>query len=134
MEVTTHARLLTISLASNQGSLLNRSHKSGYNINYVSIKYGKNHVLRMIKTMSKKVQINFDDGALDVIERLKEATGTTTTGDVIRDALSLYEWARREYEQGRKIGTIENGRGVREVILPFELRGNLKSSGNKQEK
>jgi hypothetical protein len=84
--------------------------------------------------MSKKVQINFDDGALDVIERLKEATGTTTTGDVIRDALSLYEWARREYEQGRKIGTIENGRGVREVILPFELRGNLKSSGNKQEK
>jgi hypothetical protein len=76
--------------------------------------------------MPKKVQVNFDDGALDVIDRLKDATGSNA-GDVIRDALSLYEWARQQYEEGKKVGTIADGKGVSEVILPFELRGMLKS-------
>ncbi|MGF1603167.1 MAG: hypothetical protein ACFCU8_14315 [Thermosynechococcaceae cyanobacterium] len=81
--------------------------------------------------MSKKVQVNFDDGALDVIDRLKDATDSNA-GDVIRDALSFYEWARQQYEEGRKVGTIKDGKGVSEVILPFELRGMLKQS-NKEE-
>ena len=71
--------------------------------------------------MAKKVQVNFDDGALEVIERLKEATGSNA-GDVIRDALSFYEWARQQYDDGKKVGTIENGKGVSEVVLPFELK------------
>jgi hypothetical protein len=75
--------------------------------------------------MPKKVQVNFDDGALEVIELLKEATGSSA-GDVIRDALSFYEWARQQYMDGKKVGTIDHGRGVSEVILPFELRGMLK--------
>ncbi|NCJ08249.1 hypothetical protein GS597_17390 [Synechococcales cyanobacterium C] len=77
--------------------------------------------------MSKKIQVNFDDGALEVIERLKQAT-SANAGDVIRDALSFYEWARQQYDAGRKVGTIENGKGVSEVILPFELRGMLRAS------
>jgi hypothetical protein len=68
--------------------------------------------------MSKKVQVNFDDRALDVIERLKAATGSNA-GDVLRDALSFYEWARQQHVEGKKVGTIENGKGVSEVILPF---------------
>jgi hypothetical protein len=82
--------------------------------------------------MSKKVQVNFDDGALEVIERLKDATGSNA-GDVIRDALSFYEWARQQYDDGKKVGTIENGKGITEVILPFELRGMLKPSPRKNE-
>jgi hypothetical protein len=81
--------------------------------------------------MSKKVQVNFDDGALEVIERLKDATGTNA-GDVIRDALSFYEWARQQYADGKKVGTIDHGKGVSEVILPFELRGMLKPSKSKE--
>jgi hypothetical protein len=80
--------------------------------------------------MPKKVQVNFDDGALDVIDRLKDATGSNA-GDVIRDALSLYEWARQQYTEGKKVGTIADGKGVSEVILPFELRGMLKSRPRK---
>jgi hypothetical protein len=83
--------------------------------------------------MSKKVQVNFDDGALDVIERLKEATGSNA-GDVIRDALSFYEWARQQHDEGKKVGTIENGKGVSEVILPFELRRKIKKSGQSEDK
>jgi Ribbon-helix-helix protein, copG family len=82
--------------------------------------------------MSKKIQVNFDDGALEVIDRLKEATGSNA-GDVIRDALSFYEWARQQYDQGKKVGTIQNGRGITEVLLPFELRGKLKSKSQKNE-
>jgi hypothetical protein len=81
--------------------------------------------------MSKKIQVNFDEGALHVIDRLKEATGSNT-GDVLRDALSFYEWARQQHEDGKKVGTIENGKGVSEVILPFELRGMLKSTSKKK--
>lgn len=82
--------------------------------------------------MPKKVQVNFDDGALAVIERLKDATGSNA-GDVIRDALSFYEWARQQYDDGRRVGTIENGKSVSEVVLPFELRGMLKPSLKKHE-
>jgi hypothetical protein len=82
--------------------------------------------------MSKKVQVNFDDGALEVINRLKDATGSNA-GDVIRDALSFYEWARQQYDDGKKVGTIENGKGVSEVVLPFELRSMLKPSQKSNE-
>jgi hypothetical protein len=83
--------------------------------------------------MSKKIQVNFDEGALEVIDRLKEAT-QSNAGDVIRDALSFYEWARQQHENGKTVGTIENGKGVNEVILPFALRGILKSSSKKKER
>lgn len=82
--------------------------------------------------MSRKIQVNFDDGALEVIERLKDATGSNA-GDVIRDALSFYEWARQQYDDGKKVGTIEHGKGVSEVVLPFELRGMLKPSQKRTE-
>ena len=67
--------------------------------------------------MARKIQVNFDDDALRVLDCLKEASNSNY-GDVIRNALGLYEWARREYAQGHSIGTIENGRAVREVVLP----------------
>jgi hypothetical protein len=69
--------------------------------------------------MPKKVQINFDDGAFAVIERLKEASGGDI-GCVIRDALSLFEWARQKVDDGMVIGAIKNGTAVAEVILPFK--------------
>jgi hypothetical protein len=72
----------------------------------------------------RKVQVNFHEGALEVIKRLQEATGGTM-GDVIRDALGLYEWAREQQEKGYTIGTIKKGKAVRELILPFQWRAKL---------
>jgi hypothetical protein len=98
-------------------------------------KNGYNHYIIIslwVSSMSKKIQVNFDDGALAVIERLKDATGSNA-GDVIRDALSFYEWARQQYDEGKKVGTIANGKGVSEVVLPFELRGMLKPAQKKNE-
>jgi hypothetical protein len=70
--------------------------------------------------MSQRVQVNFDDGAVEVIQRLGKATGSDAA-EVIRDALSLYDWARQQYEEGKKVASItKNGMGVMEVILPFK--------------
>ena len=66
----------------------------------------------------KKLQVNFDEGAMQIIENLKKATGGTAA-DVIRDALGFYEWARQQRENGLVVGTIRNGRAESEVLLPF---------------
>ena len=57
-----------------------------------------------------------------MIEQLKAASGHKTAADVIRNALALYEWARRENEAGRVVGSFQEGRPVREVLLPFITR------------
>ena len=80
--------------------------------------------------MARKIQVNFDDEALKVLDCLKDTT-KSNYGEVIRNALGLYEWARREYAQGHSIGTIENGRAVREVVLPqFETLKYAQASGS----
>jgi hypothetical protein len=61
--------------------------------------------------------LNFDDGAVKVLERLKSAT-QKSSGDVLQDALSLYEWARIQNSKGLRVGSIDSkGNGVNEVIL-----------------
>ena len=70
--------------------------------------------------MSKKIQVNFDDDALKVLDNLKDATRSNYT-DVIRNSIGLYEWARREYKRGNSIGVIKDGVAIREVVLPFTV-------------
>ena len=70
--------------------------------------------------MSKKIQVNFDDDALKVLDNLKDTTGGSYA-DVIRNAIGLYEWARQEYVKGNAIGVIKDGVAVREVVLPFAV-------------
>ena len=76
-----------------------------------------------VVTRPKKLQINFDAGAIATIERLKTASGSSSAADVIRDALGFYDWARKQRQAGLTIGTIRNGKAEAEVILPFDLRG-----------
>ncbi len=81
--------------------------------------------------MSKKIQVNFDDDAVNVLDTLKQAT-RSNYGDVIRDAIGLYEWARREYEQGNAIGVIKDGVAVKEVVLPFTVLSPKPSPNSKK--
>ena len=82
--------------------------------------------------MSKKIQVNFDDDAVEVLDILKKAT-RGNYGDVIRDAIGLYEWTRQEYEKGNAIGVIKDGVAIQEVILPFTVLS-LKHKHNNQKK
>ncbi len=67
------------------------------------------------------MQLNIDQQTLSVIEDLKKATGCNT-GEVMRDALSLYAWAKKYYKEGASIVTLKNGRIDREAVLPFKAR------------
>lgn len=66
----------------------------------------------------RKIEMEIDDSAVRVIEDLQEASGRSF-GDVILDALRLYDWARQQYQEGYSVGSISNGRGIKEVELPL---------------
>ncbi|HXU36464.1 MAG TPA: hypothetical protein VN937_08880 [Blastocatellia bacterium] len=65
-----------------------------------------------------QINMEIDDSAVRMIKRLQEASGGTF-GDVILDALRLYDWARQQYGEGYSVGSIINGRGIKEVDLPL---------------
>ena len=72
----------------------------------------------------KRVQVVFDDRALEVLERLQASTGGTVA-DVVRDALGFYDWAREETEQGKAVAVVDHANNrVREFILPFRRKSN----------
>ena len=71
--------------------------------------------------MSRKVQINFDDNAIQTIEGLQAATNETMAG-VLRDALGFYDWAYQQYKEGRAVGTMRDGLPDTEIILPFAMK------------
>lgn len=65
-----------------------------------------------------QINMEIDDSAVRMIKQLQEASGGSF-GDVILDALRLYDWARQQYEEGYSVGSISNGRGIKEVDLPL---------------
>lgn len=84
--------------------------------------------------MSKKIQVNFDDNALKVLDDLKDSSQGGSYADVIRNAIGLYEWARQECAQGNAIGVIKDGVAIKEVVLPFTVFSNPKPSPNTNHK
>jgi len=69
--------------------------------------------------MSNKVTLVGD--AVEVVERLKESTGQSTSG-VIRDALGFYDFARVQAEEGKQICTLRDGEPVAEVVTRFRRK------------
>ncbi len=78
--------------------------------------------------MQKKMQVNFNDDALLVLDKLRASTPQGTYASVIRDALSFYAWAHEESKEGNSIGAFKNGKVLTEVVLPFEFRESWHSS------
>ncbi len=73
-------------------------------------------------TDGKKVQVYFDERSLKIIEELQVASGSQSMAEVIRDALGLYNWTLRMSRKGYSIGTIKDGKPIKEVILAFNMR------------
>ena len=72
----------------------------------------------------KTVQVNFTDGAVRRIERLRHSYSdpdVVNPGNVIEDALALYEWALNETLKGRQLVSWKRGGGpVEQVVPPFQ--------------
>jgi IS1 family transposase len=72
--------------------------------------------------MSKRVQVVFDERAVEVLERLQASTGGSMA-DVVRDAVGFYEWAREQVEAGKSIAVVdERNNRIREFIMPFRRK------------
>lgn len=68
---------------------------------------------------TQRIQVVFDERALEVLEQLKESTGKSMA-DVVRDALGFYDWARQQVEAGKSVAIVDHeSNKVREFILPF---------------
>ncbi len=67
----------------------------------------------------KQITFNIDQQSLDVIEDLKEATGRNM-GDVMRDAISFYAWAKKQQYQGYNVGVIRRGGVYEKLTLLFK--------------
>jgi len=73
--------------------------------------------------MTKKIQVTFDDHAVEILETLKKASGAASNAQVLREAIGFYDWAREEIvEKGRKVGAMKKGDVVSEVHLKFHKK------------
>ena len=70
-----------------------------------------------------RIQLDLDEAGLELVEELKEMTGTRTYKDLFNNAITLLDWAVKQRSEGRLITSI-NGRGgdTRELVMPTLYR------------
>jgi metal-responsive CopG/Arc/MetJ family transcriptional regulator len=75
----------------------------------------------------KRLQFDFTDEALEVLDRLQQTTGLRTRAELIRQALRFLQWAVDETSNKNATLLVEKDGNVREVILPWAVSGPSKS-------
>lgn len=66
-----------------------------------------------------RIQVEFDDDGVSLIERLKMKTGISTYRDLFNNALALLDWAVRQRESGRMIFSADDlKKEYREMQMP----------------
>lgn len=69
--------------------------------------------------MRTRIQLDLPDARIRELDELMRACGITTRKDLFNYALTLFEWAIKEREQGRLVGSIAPDRGTfKEVVMP----------------
>jgi hypothetical protein len=69
----------------------------------------------------KRLQFDFTDEALEVLDRLQKSTGLHTRAELIRHALRFLQWAVDETNNKNATLLVERDGNVREVILPWTI-------------
>ena len=78
-----------------------------------------------------RFQFRFTKATENVLRSLQEETGATSMTEVIKNALVLYNWAKKTAEEGGDLFVIDNHGIIREVVLPFHME---KMQKNKESK
>src|SRR5208282_347078 len=72
----------------------------------------------MERTMVR-LQLEFPDTMVKVIEDLMSLTGLRTKKELFNNALTLFKWAIEERRAGRQIASLDGARGLyRELHMP----------------
>lgn len=65
---------------------------------------------------ARKIQVCFSPEMLRVVDALRAASGRRTVAEVVRDALTLADWCRRQRADGFVIAAVKGDR-VRELAF-----------------
>jgi hypothetical protein len=66
-----------------------------------------------------RIQIDVDDSGIQLLEKIKDATGVSTYKDLFNNAVTLFDWAIRQRAQGRVIASLdEKTKQYREITMP----------------
>lgn len=67
----------------------------------------------------RKLQLTVDDRTYRMLLSLQEASGASSMAEVIRQAVTLFDWARFQQDEGFTVGAFKDGVPAKEVVLPF---------------
>lgn len=65
--------------------------------------------------MAHRVQFDFSDEAYERLVKIRAASGATSNAEVVRDALSIYEWFIRQNKEGNTFKVVSSS-GQEKVV------------------
>lgn len=77
-----------------------------------------------------RIQFELPEARVQELEGLMRETGISTKKDLLNDALTLFQWAVRERQAGRKIASVdETNQRYKELAMPsLEAAANIARS------
>lgn len=63
-----------------------------------------------------RLQVEFTEEALTRVETMRSRTGARSSGEVVRNALRIYEWLLKQQDEGFRV-QLTNDKVVREIEL-----------------
>lgn len=67
---------------------------------------------------TSRIQLELPEARVQELEGLMREAGITTKKDLLNDALSLFQWALRERQAGRKIASVdESNQRYKELVM-----------------
>lgn len=74
-----------------------------------------------------RIQIEIDPRGVELLDRLRSATGLTTHKDVFNNAVTIFNWAVQQRAAGRVIASMdENSHNYKELSMPVLDRVEVK--------
>ena len=75
--------------------------------------------MRVVQECVMRIQIVVDDTYKEMLENLKRATGLNQWQDLFSDAITMYNWAVKQREEGRIVASMnEQEENYRELQMP----------------
>ncbi len=66
-----------------------------------------------------RIQLDLDDAGIELVDELKQLTGSRTYKDLFNNAITLLDWAVRQRTEGRRITSVDVHDGdCRELVMP----------------
>ncbi|MBR8141173.1 hypothetical protein KDW46_02210 [Burkholderia vietnamiensis] len=70
--------------------------------------------------MKTRIQFDIPQDQMEGIEKMSRAAGIATRKELFNNALTLFEWAVSQIEEGRSVCSItDDAKSYRELVMPW---------------